>query len=316
MFAIIHLSFLFHLSKTLNCKTFNILPLWITAGITPLYFILPFEKAGLNLSKTTVNSLFFFVGTYATIALHQWILNVVLCASAIGYLGATISNRTKLIQPFLPAIYAGCFAGMANIIYFKAHYFPWEVTTVIASIVGGIILSLLDKSLIGFGGILGSIGFGSVFIISAFGSDTINPIIYTTRIPISETAIIFGVASLGAVSTHYLSAKKNWNSIKASAFLAFIASSILYGVKTFQVDFIYPNMELLSFVFFGGTFVGMTSSHLFKFGKLIIATAVFSFLFIAFNPSFQSIGGALGTTACISVIFVHLASKLTKTLKK
>ncbi len=312
-FTCIHLFFLFHLSKSIDSVC-----IWILVGITPFYFLLPFEKTKLKLSNTILNSIFFFLGCISTIFLQHWILNVVICASAIGYIGVRVSEKIKFIKPFTPAIYAGCFAGMANVAYFNTDTLPWTTVVLIASIVGGIILSAFEKSLIGFGGKLGSIGFSAVFIVSILNLDAVTgmEIAPVPLISYIEVLTTIGVAFLGSISTYLLSIKKSWNPIKSSAFLGFIAASALYIGQVLTIGSFYHHFGLLSFVFFGSTFIGMTSPQVFKIGKLLVASLIFSFLFLVFNHSFKSIGGALGTTACISVIFVHLVSTLNRLIKK
>ncbi|MBM7561982.1 hypothetical protein [Fusibacter tunisiensis] len=61
---------------------------------------------------------------------------------------------------------------------------------------------------------------------------------------------------------------------------------------------------------FTGTFVGMSSIHVFGFSDLLMAAIISGLLYVYGKEAFQGIGGKLGTTAFLGVTFTALVSNL------
>lgn len=115
--------------------------------------------------------------------------------------------------------------------------------------------------------------------------------------------MIFLFSILGALATFLSREKLSFNSIRASVVPTIIFS---FFINYFSLDLIYLN------AFYGATFVGMTSSHHFKFYHIIIAASIFSLLFIQLIPYLGGMGGSLGVSAFISVIIVVALCALVK----
>ncbi len=116
---------------------------------------------------------------------------------------------------------------------------------------------------------------------------------------------------IGGISTFYLSEKLKWGPVKSSAVLALFFSLIVY-----IINYLYPiNYAFYLALFYGSTFIGMTSNEVFSVKKIVFASILFGLIYSLANPYFNLAGGSLGTAACISVIVVYLAQKLYYTIK-
>ncbi len=85
---------------------------------------------------------------------------MVLGSSLVGIVGTFIFYKNKEIQA---AIYCGSFAGMTDPVLF----YSW-IELIIISIIGGMILFFLRRSLIGLGGKLGAVAFSSLLTLMLF----------------------------------------------------------------------------------------------------------------------------------------------------
>lgn len=114
--------------------------------------------------------------------------------------------------------------------------------------------------------------------------------------------ILFVAGGIGALLTFIVAHDLKQGVIRASAGLSLLVALFLY---------VFPelvSLELtveLPLVFFGGSFVGMTGSHLVKKRVLIgLGGFLFSGIYLASGEVFIGYGGKLGTAACISSLVV------------
>ena len=117
-----------------------------------------------------------------------------------------------------------------------------------------------------------------------------------------EVAIIFLISILGVISTFYVSTKMNHDPVRASAGLSLIVGSFFYFFPELISGFLTHNIPL---AFMGATFVGMVSEKIINnYWILAAAGIIYSILYINTGSYFEGFGGALGTTASISVIVI------------
>ncbi|MDO6675030.1 hypothetical protein MK851_02970 [Tenacibaculum sp. 1B UA] len=132
-----------------------------------------------------------------------------------------------------------------------------------------------------------------------------------TVLPIYLTSIF------GAFLTFIVSTKYKQGPVRASALLTLVVSGLLY---LFPEIFPQNLTQQIPWIFFGASFVGMTSSKLTRnYTSIIFAGIVFGFIYTVSPIFFNGYGGALGTAACISilvVIGVNNLIRLSKASKK
>lgn len=102
--------------------------------------------------------------------------------------------------------------------------------------------------------------------------------------------LIVGIS--GALATFIASHKLHWGAVKASSILSLSVAIIM--------DFIPFELVDIASVFFGGSFVGMCSNKLFQLKEVLLASVLYSLIYLTTYSQFDSIGGSLGTAACIS----------------
>ncbi|WP_206197809.1 hypothetical protein [Tenacibaculum singaporense] len=113
-----------------------------------------------------------------------------------------------------------------------------------------------------------------------------------TILPIYLTSV------LGAFLTFLVSTKYKQGPVRASALLTlFVASTC----SLFSEDI----ANQIPWVFFGASFVGMTSSKLTRnYTSIVFAGIIFGFIYTVSPTFFNGYGGALGTAACISILVI------------
>ncbi|MDT0685962.1 hypothetical protein [Autumnicola psychrophila] len=121
----------------------------------------------------------------------------------------------------------------------------------------------------------------------------------------SLTLIITGAA--GATATYVANHHLRMGAVRASAVLSFSVGLIMYLFPDLLPAYYTRNIPL---VFMGASFIGMVSQKVMgSFVLVIISGVIFSLIYLNSGKFFAGFGGALGTTACISVLVaVGLAS--------
>jgi len=278
---------------------------WSLLGllVLPGYYFSPLQIAQPSKS-TIINVLSFGFGLVATFFLqNQFEVSNVLSASIVGVLGGVLFFRSgnENLKIIPAAIYAGAFAGMSDLAKFHD-----PASIVLVSLIGGLILELLKNSFNGIGGKLGSIGFGAVIIWVFFNSEPSQEINFP---PFHLISLMFTVliGFIGVLITFYISNKK------IGPVLASAISSLLISIPLEFYDF-NGYAVVISAVFMGGTFVGMSSKKHFNWGVIMLAGLIFGTLFYFLTLNFGGFGGTLGTTACLSCLLVLPLNKLRKTL--
>lgn len=129
-----------------------------------------------------------------------------------------------------------------------------------------------------------------------------------------ETLIIFISSIAGILLTFQVSTKMEHGAVRASAGLSLIVGLFFYIFPEALSIYLTHNIPL---VFMGASFVGMVSEKIISnYWALILAGTVFSILYLHTGTYFEGFGGALGTTASISVIVIMGIGLLKKSLIK
>jgi len=129
-----------------------------------------------------------------------------------------------------------------------------------------------------------------------------------------ETLIIFITAIAGVILTFVSITHLKQGAIKASAGLSIIVGLFFYAFPVTLSPFLTHNIPL---VFMGASFVGMVSDKIVhNYWSLTFAGIIFSVLYLNTGSYFEGFGGALGTTASISVIVMMGTGLLQRRLKK
>jgi hypothetical protein len=127
--------------------------------------------------------------------------------------------------------------------------------------------------------------------------------------------IILVTGAISAFATYVVSHNLKLGAVKASAGLSFIVALVFLLIDDILKDDIALQIQL---VFFGASFVGMVSKEVIsKYYQVALGGLIFSVIYLNTSYFFEGFGGALGTTACISVIIIFgLHIIISKTKKK
>ena len=153
LFALAHCYFLLHLFEQSGSTIY-----FFYLILLPFYFIIPFEFSSLNAKQSLSIITLFLLGSLGTQFIDLWLENKVISSAAVAGVALLFlhpdKNNTQLLS-----LYAGTFTGMA-----ASHYLAYSDIGlhVICAITGGLSFTLFEKSLGGFGGKLGSIGFAAL----------------------------------------------------------------------------------------------------------------------------------------------------------
>lgn len=123
---------------------------------------------------------------------------------------------------------------------------------------------------------------------------------------ITHNIIYILVSQVATISTNLCIRKNKLNSIQSSTITTLIFYTLLLSINY------YHSIEInkLLTIFFGATFVGMSSPQKISFFELFISSLLFTLLFIFLIPLLSGIGGALGLSAFLSVFKVNSVKKI------
>jgi hypothetical protein len=115
-----------------------------------------------------------------------------------------------------------------------------------------------------------------------------------------ETGILILTGILGALGTFIVNNDFDQGAVRASALLSLIVGLFFFSFPEVLPAYLTKNIPL---VFIGASFIGMVSSRVISRYILVgIAGAIFSIIYLNTSEFFAGYGGALGTTAAISVL--------------
>ncbi|ADV47618.1 hypothetical protein I2486_01040 [Cellulophaga sp. E16_2] len=115
-----------------------------------------------------------------------------------------------------------------------------------------------------------------------------------------NTLIIIITGIVGTILTFYLSEHLKQGPVRASALLALIVALFF---QLFPEVFNPYLTKHIPIVFIGASFIGMISSEAKgSYSILVIASILFSVIYINKSPFFNGYGGALGASAFIALL--------------
>jgi len=115
-----------------------------------------------------------------------------------------------------------------------------------------------------------------------------------------EVSILFITGIISALLTYLVNNKYDQGAVRASAGLSFIVGLFFYFFPEIFSPYLTKNIPI---VFIGATFIGMVSSKILSSYLLVgFSGFIFSIIYLNASPFFKGYGGALGTTAAISVL--------------
>lgn len=110
--------------------------------------------------------------------------------------------------------------------------------------------------------------------------------------------ILTGV--VGVLSTFYVNTHLKQGAVRASALLSFVVAIFFHWFPYMLNQTLTTNIPV---VFIGASFIGMVSNKVVNnYITLVVAGVIFSIIFLNTSNFFTGYGGALGTSACISLL--------------
>jgi len=117
-----------------------------------------------------------------------------------------------------------------------------------------------------------------------------------------ETGILLATGAAGAMLTFFVNEKLKQGPVRSSAGLSLLVALFFHLFPHSLSPVLVKNIPL---VFIGGSFIGMVSSRLLSsYIKIGLAGVIFCTIFLNTSRFFTGYGGALGTTASISLLAV------------
>jgi hypothetical protein len=117
-----------------------------------------------------------------------------------------------------------------------------------------------------------------------------------------DMLILIFVGIAGSLLSYYTNVGLRQGPIRASAMLTMIVAGFLYLFPDLLSHYLTKNIP---YVFIGASFIGMVSSHqLSSHLGIGLAGLIFTFIFLHTSRFFDGFGGALGTSACVSILAV------------
>lgn len=115
-----------------------------------------------------------------------------------------------------------------------------------------------------------------------------------------EIIILFLTGIISALLTYVVNNKYKQGAVRASAGLSLMVGLFFYLFPDIFTPYLTKNIPI---VFIGATFIGMVSSKILSSYLLVgFSGFIFSIIYLNASPFFKGYGGALGTTAAISVL--------------
>lgn len=115
-----------------------------------------------------------------------------------------------------------------------------------------------------------------------------------------EIIILFLTGIISALLTYVVNNKYKQGAVRASAGLSLLVGLFFYLFPDIFTPYLTKNIPI---VFIGATFIGMVSSKILPSYLLVgFSGFIFSIIYLNASPFFKGYGGALGTTAAISVL--------------
>lgn len=117
-----------------------------------------------------------------------------------------------------------------------------------------------------------------------------------------HTVILIFTGVFGSLLTYYFNNKLKLGGVLSSSLLTCIVAGFIHFFPTYIPEQLANHIPL---IFIGSSFVGMVSSNqLSTFIGVSLSGLVYSLIYINTSQFFDGFGGALGTSACISLLVI------------
>ena len=117
-----------------------------------------------------------------------------------------------------------------------------------------------------------------------------------------ETAFLLIVGIIGAVTTFYVNTRLSQGPVRSSALLTLLVAGTIHLFPDLFSAYLTANIPV---VFIGASFIGMVSARqLSTYLGISLAGIIFTLIYLNTSIFFNGYGGALGTSACISLLVV------------
>ncbi len=117
-----------------------------------------------------------------------------------------------------------------------------------------------------------------------------------------EMLILILVGVAGSLLSYFTNVSLKQGPIRSSAMLTMFVAGFLYLFPGLLSPYLTKNIP---YVFIGASFIGMVSTHqLSSHLGIGLAGLIFTFIFLHTSRFFDGFGGALGTSACVSILAV------------
>lgn len=117
-----------------------------------------------------------------------------------------------------------------------------------------------------------------------------------------ETCILYLVGIIGSTATYFVNIHYKQGAVRSSALLTLIVASFFHF---FPHVFSAYLTQYIPTIFIGASFIGMVSKNqLSTYVGLGLAGVIFTTILLNTSKFFTGYGGALGTSACISLLVV------------
>lgn len=236
------------------------------------------------------------VGAWATYEVsHTLALGAVVASSVVGLMGAAIFPHHAA------AIYCGSFVGMCSSSYLVGFH-----DLMVAALIAGLLFSISEDVLGGFGGKLGTIAFSGALTAGLgfkrqFEILPMPPIDLAWRIVLAATA--------ATMLTYWLSTKRNLEPVRASSL-----AGLLGGLLAPAIFPQYGNF--LAVVVICASFTGMSSPERMPSTWMVLAAGFLTGIIFLYSFSlFGGAGGKLGTIAFGASLAVWGAREAQKRIK-
>lgn len=208
---------------------------------------------------------------------HTFGLGAVLASAITGLLGGMLLPR------YGAPIYCGTFVGMCSAeVIFGGH------DLLLASALAGGLFIISRQVLNGLGGKLGTIAFGGALLT---GLGFKRQFLIGCIPPFQLAWQIVLAATLAALVTYWLSIRRKWGPVRASAFVGLVGGLLLPPLLP-------EHGSELAVVVICASFTGMSSAErLPMLSHIILAGLMTGIIFLYSMPVFGGAGGKLGTIA-------------------
>lgn len=255
----------------------NVVSGFVALGITAVMGIWFFQEWHRD-PKTSHrwDGLYFSLGAGITLWLsHGTPLDPIASASLMGFIAALGFKKAET------PLYAGAFLGMSS------AFFMTPLTLTVTVFGGGMFYALSAPFFQGLGGKLGFLAWMTAVSAALFLRHPLMgeaPVVSWIGLWILNSGVIVMMAVL----------------VQRASMSSVLASSMM-GLALAGAVAVFPSLAVYGTAAFGASFVGMSSTQRLPFNAaILLASSVYTVIFVLLLPYFPGLGGKLGAMAFVS----------------